>query len=168
MLAFRRSLSVLAATVVAAALLAGAAPAAPAGENGPQDPESHARRLFVRAEQLRRSGACDPFVGLDFEEGYRYRRRPWRLLPEVGRFPQLRPLYPALAELEVYESERARQFFACLQRWKRAAALEQRMLLDYPGTELAVLVAQARRLTPTDVARLIDKAAELTPHAPED
>jgi hypothetical protein len=166
--AFRRTRPALAATAAAAALLAGAPVAAPAAGTGAQDPDAKARRLYVRAEQLRRSGPCDPFVGLDFEEGYRYRRRPWRLLPEVGRFPQLRPLYPALAELEAYDAERARLFFGCLRRWKRAAALEQRMLLQYPGTEIAAIVATLRRLTPTDVARLIDKAAELTPHGPDD
>jgi hypothetical protein len=116
--------------------------------------DSEARRLFVEAEMLRRSDVCD--VGQKGDALSPLAKvLAWGFLESHAKARQLRPLLPALASVEDLDADTKADLVKCLQKWEQAAEIEQEILREHPGTDVAFDLAKERRLRPRDVSNII-------------
>jgi DNA-binding MarR family transcriptional regulator len=116
--------------------------------------DSEARRLFVEAEMLRRSDVCD--VGQKGDALSPLAKvLAWNFLESHAKARQLRPLLPALASVEDLDADAKADLVKCLQKWEKAAEIEQEILREHSGTAVAFDLAKERRLSPRDVSNII-------------
>jgi hypothetical protein len=116
--------------------------------------EREPRRMFVEAEMLRRAEVCE--VG---QKGTALEPLAkvfaWSFLDQFEKARQLKPLLPALSSLETLSSAQRAKLVRCLKKWQQAARIEQNILDEYPGSEVAFELARERRLTPSDIENTI-------------
>ena len=100
---------------------------------GAEDREAEARRLFVEAAKIARTGPC---------KEYRF------LLTGGGIWASL------LINL------RRDELFPCLKHYRRAAHIHDRILDEYPETAVAFRIADAGYLSEADIGRLLTSIQE--------
>jgi hypothetical protein len=129
-----------------------AAPTAGASEREP-------RRLFVEAEMLRRAEVCD--VGrVDPAGDPQKRALALPFIETQAKADQLQPLLPVLTGLPGLDDRQRSELIDCLTRWREAARIEQRILEEHPDSEVAFELARERRLTPSDIDKVIARVED--------
>mgnify|MGYP006445062733 CR=1 FL=1 len=124
-----------------------------------------AREMYVKAELLRRADVCA--VGQQGGMNPIEQALAWDFLKHLEKARQLRPLWPALSDPQQLTESQRQNLVRCLEKWKKAARIEQTILKQYQETEAAFELAKTRRLTPSDVNKIINLVEARSEENPE-